>query len=506
MAFTNSKRILELSSQGYSQREISRIVGRSLGHINGVLQSNGIRRQEQQTLVAAPTTTAFDIDKLKGLDFARWNEVIGLPVQKKPGLPQQFPFPYEWTVFNELFKEEGSPKDRHVAWLASRGIGKSETAIRILAWLATKDDNLKGSEMMLITGNRQALSNDLCSRIKFLFKDANLPDTAANVVELNGVHIEGYPASGHTSAGRGKSFVSAIFLDESSWWNPHETQGILDVIQGYWVKSNPYCLFASSPSQPSDLMDQIWQQPEDECAWRRLKMDWRYGENLIYSQADLARIRGSSSWKREMELGWSPKSGSTFLQSDIERAKSIEYDISPLYGNERTIAVDPASGTTGIVVTEARDGDIYVLKAEEVTRAMHETLADHVYELWHEYGPISKLYIDNSAVTFVKTMRGILGEPIDYMTQIKELKAAHAKYELNMVCEPVFFTLQNKREMLGLLKQVLEEGHLRIHPSFDKLLLFLHSCTDTELVVDKLSTPHDDIGDALMMNLRNYSK
>jgi hypothetical protein len=173
---------------------------------------------------------------------------------------------------------------------------------------------------------------------------------------------------------------------------------------------------------------------------------------------------------------------------------------------ETTIAVDPASGTTGIIITEERDGDIYVLRAEEVTRAMHETLADHVYELWHQYQPVSKLYIDNSAVTFVKTIKGIIGEPTDYMQQIKDLKTAHAKYELNMRVEPVFFTQINKQEMLGLLKQVLEEGHLKIHNQFDKLHLFLHSATDTELVIDKQSTPHNDIGDALMMCMRNYTK
>jgi len=82
------------------------------------------------------------------------------PTQAEARASPTIPIPYEWTVFSELFKE-GSPKDRNVAWLASRGIGKSEMAIRILSWLATRDDSLKGSEMMIITRNRQNLKRSL---------------------------------------------------------------------------------------------------------------------------------------------------------------------------------------------------------------------------------------------------------------------------------------------------------------------------------------------------------
>jgi hypothetical protein len=39
--------------------------------------------------------------------------------------------------------------------------------------------------------------------------------------------------------------------------------------------------------------------------------------------------------------------------------------------------------------------------------------------------------------------------------------------------------------MLGLLKQALETGNLKIHAEgHDKLLLFLYGCNDTELIID----------------------
>lgn len=464
------------------------------------------RQADTDTTTTTTTTTKSNInilDSLKGLDFQQWNDRIGLPTKHNVEQPI---FPYEWTVFNTLMQEDGSPKDRHVAWLASRGLGKTTLATRILSFLCTRDDNLRDSEMQVITGNRQALANSIIKKFKVLFKDAYLEDTAADTVVINGVTIVAYPASGHSSSSRGKSNVSAIFLDESSWWNENEIEEILDSIIGYWVKSNPYTLLASTPSTPSDLMSRIWREQEDETAWRRIRMDYTYGENLIYTQKDLDRIRKTSSWQREMLLRWSPRAGSTFLPGDVERAKCI-YDLNPL-GTERTIAVDAAANITGICVVEERDGDIYVLKAEEKVRATHESLSEYVYELWHDYEPISKLFIDNASVTFVKTMKDILGEPVEYMDQIRQYKAAHAKYELNMRVEPVFFTLSNKQEMLGLLKQCLQEGHLKIHEQeHTKLLSFLYGCNDTELVIDsKSSIPANDIGDAIQMCMRNYTK
>jgi len=198
---TQQEYIIELRGKNLSIRRIAEILNTDKSKIQRFVlrfRPQPKSRSDITHLVSGSekASTTY-LDSLKGLDFQQWNNKIGIPKQKKQGLPHQFPFDYEWKVFNELFLEDGSARDRHVAWLASRGLGKSETAIRILCWLATRTDNLRGSEMMLITGNRQALANDLCNRIKEIFRDAYLPDTAANVVNLNGVRTEGYPASGH---------------------------------------------------------------------------------------------------------------------------------------------------------------------------------------------------------------------------------------------------------------------------------------------------------------------
>ncbi len=432
---------------------------------------------------------------------------MGLPYKVGRGqLP--FPYPYEWTVFNELFKVDGSPKDKHVAWLAARGIGKTETAIRILCYLATRDDSLKGSEAMIITGNRASLSYSIISRIKSLMHAANLQDSGMSYVDLNGVHIEGYPAD--PLSGRGKAWVSCIFIDESSFWNPSETQNVLDMTIGYFSKSDPYCLIASSPSQPGDLMDMIFKQDESETIWRRIKHDWKYGEDLILTKQDLARVRKTSSYARELELKWSFRQGNSFSRSDLERARSQLYDTTHTIGSETVISIDPAwsSSPAGIVVTELRNGFITVLRAEEKARITYEDLSDYVLELWHTYQPVSKCYIDSSQVAFLKTVKAMVGEPQDYTEQIKMFKSQHLNYRLNMRVEPCYFTIENKRIMMSALRQALEQGLIMIHPKEHEILWdAMAQCEDVEgIIANKQHLKGNDVLDSLMMAMNAYEQ
>jgi hypothetical protein len=448
------------------------------------------------------------LNSLKGLDFAEWNLKVGLPIPK-PGREQlHFPLPFQWSIFNELMKEDGSPKDRHVAWLGSRGLSKTETCIRILCYLATKDDSLRNSSMMIITGSRASLSYNIISRIKNLMHKANLDDSSMSYVNLNGIRIEGFPSD--SLSARGLPFVSAILVDECAWWEISEIQNTLDTVIGYWPKFHCYTLLASSPSQPNDLMDQIFRQPEEECAWRRLKMDYRFGENTIYTPADIARIRGTSSWSREMLLRWVQKVGSSFSQSDIARAKAQVYDTTPTFGIERTIAVDPgwSSSPAGLIVAELRNGFITILRAEEKGRVTYEDLSEYVYELWHTYQPVSKLFIDSSQVAFIKTMKQILGEDPNYTEAIKFYKSQKLSYAQNMRIEPCYFTTENKRTWMSQLRQALEQGLIMIHPQEHELLLnAMSQCEDVEgIVANKQHLPHNDVLDACFMIMRNYEQ
>lgn len=361
--------------------------------------------------------------------------------------------------------------------------------------------------MMIITGSRAALAYSIISRIKTLMAKCNLIDSAMSYVYLNGIKIEAYPSD--SLSARGKPFVSAIFVDECAWWELSEIQNTLDTIIGYWPKFPAYTILASSPSQPGDLMDQIFKQPESETAWRRLKMDYRFGENTIYSKADIARIRGTTSWQREMLLRWTQKIGNSFNHSDIARCKAVEYDTNPTLGNERIISCDPgwSSSPAGIVATEVRNGFITVLLAEEKPRQTYEDLTDYILNLYHAYRPVNKIYVDSSQVAFIKSLKQALGEDHNYQEAIKFYRSQKMSYQLNMRCEPIYFTTDNKRTMMSQLRQALEQGLLMIHPKFDVLLNAMIQCEDQEgIVMNKQTLKGNDCLDALFMVTNAYEQ
>jgi hypothetical protein len=66
---------------------------------------------------------------------------------------REFPlFDYQKLIIDTLLTDTGSFKDKHLYLLKSTGIGASELFLRLMAWLCTKDDTYKNSQMVIITG------------------------------------------------------------------------------------------------------------------------------------------------------------------------------------------------------------------------------------------------------------------------------------------------------------------------------------------------------------------
>src|SRR5215216_2410825 len=61
-------------------------------------------------------------------------------------------------------------KFSHVAVLKATGLGISELALRWIAWMCLKDNNLQGSQIVIFTGPRLELAVSLMNRLKDLFK------------------------------------------------------------------------------------------------------------------------------------------------------------------------------------------------------------------------------------------------------------------------------------------------------------------------------------------------
>ena len=128
-------------------------------------------------------------------------------------------------------------------------------------------------------------------------------DSKETVVELNGVHIEAYPAH-HLDAMRGLPNVSFILLDEADFF-PREQQDARDVSERYIAKSNPWIVIVSTPNAPDGLFEKIEREPENACLYRRLFLDYTYGLGKIYSDREIEKAKASPSFEREYNLKYS---------------------------------------------------------------------------------------------------------------------------------------------------------------------------------------------------------
>jgi len=86
---------------------------------------------------------------------------------------------------------------------------------------------------------------------------------------------------------------SFILLDEGDFFMPHEQQNARDISERYIAKSNPYIIMISAPNAPGMLFDKINREPEEQCIYKRLRLDYTYGLNKFYSNEDIAQARKS---------------------------------------------------------------------------------------------------------------------------------------------------------------------------------------------------------------------
>jgi hypothetical protein len=99
--------------------------------------------------------------------------------------------------------------------LKSTGIGASELFLRLMAWLCTKDDTYRNSQMVVVTGSNWDLSIKLMKRLKAIFEPKLniIFQDKETVLNLNGCVIESFP-SNHLSSFRSLTNPAFLLLDE----------------------------------------------------------------------------------------------------------------------------------------------------------------------------------------------------------------------------------------------------------------------------------------------------
>jgi hypothetical protein len=245
-------------------------------------------------------------------------------------------------------------------------------------------------------------------------------DSKETVLELNKVRIESYP-SNHIDSFRSLDNPKFILLDEADFFRKSEQEEVRAVAERYIAKSNPYIILVSTPNMPDGLMQTIENESEESCLYHRIKLDYRYGLNKIYSIQDITRAQQSPSFDREYDLKYLGKVGNLYsqlsIQNAIERGKNYDPDsINQL--SEKYMTIDPAfsSSKFAIMIAEWNRSikQIRILYAEELDHPSYETAVDTIFRLTKQFNNIKNIGCDASQPELIISLKKKIDERSDW--------------------------------------------------------------------------------------------
>jgi len=433
-------------------------------------------------------------------------------------------YDYEKLLFDTLFhdSENQSFQDKHLWVLKSTGLGITEFFLRIIGWLCTKEDSLRGSQICIVTGPRIELSVTLIDRLKALFysKLGVIFTNKETVLDLNGVRIEVYP-SHHLDSMRGLANVSFILLDESDFFPPGQQQDARDISERYIGKSNPYIVLTSTPNRPGSLFDTIEKEKENDCIYKRIKLDYTYGLGKIYTKEEIDKAKQSPSFEREYNLKYLGIIGNTFHTVDIDRAVLLGRNYDPncvITEADKILGIDVGWGSSafGLCLLQVANSRIEVLMAEEYERPRYQDMVDlltdllrglHHRKLDQSLLDTTKIYVDAANPEFITALKELVGETTRWdkiherLTYCKDHNLDPARY---MQVIPVAFG-QEGRNMIKHSKELLEFDTplIAINEKFTKLITALRTCTsDDKGGLIKEDTSFDNVLDAFRLALK----
>jgi len=428
------------------------------------------------------------------------NHILGLP--RKDGMHKPL-FNYEKTVIDAL------EQSKRVWVKKASGLGITELILRYMVWLCTRDNRLQNSQMVIFTGPRVDLAVSLIRRIKELFEGQQIKfDGKETVVELNRVRIEAFP-SYHAATARGLPNVSFVFIDEGDFFPIGQQEEVRAVAERYIAKSKARIAMISTPNQPGGLFEKIEREPEADCLYKRLFLDYTVGIGKIYTREEIDNARQSPSFPREYELQYLGRVGNVFHNRDIEEAirKGWEYRPTALFPNApKSLGIDPGFGSSSFafVLTQLKNQRIEVVYASEFDRPNLAEMVQEALNFVEKY-EIRNIYIDAANPEFIRALKTDLRERPDYETHITELKRHHvSSIESWMKVIPVPFNRDHK-EMLGHAKMLMEKGLIAINEThFPDLIISLRSAKEENGALVKSETAYDDLFDAFRLSLRYY--
>jgi len=342
-----------------------------------------------------------------------------------------------------------------------------------MAWLSLRDDSFKRRQMCIIVGPNLDLAKKLIRRLKSLFYDfPNIFERETEyAVELNGVLIQAYP-SNNLGSYRSLTAPIFIFMDEADFFRPGEWTDVRDTSERYIAKSNPWIIMVSTPKIPGGLFEQIENESEEDCIYKRKYLPYTVGVGKIYTQEEIDKAKRSPSFEREYNLQYGYGLGNVFLPPEIDFCTQIKYNPSRInHSCPISMGIDPGFGSSkfGFCVLMLEDDIIKVVYAKEFERPKYEDMLNLSVQLKGTYKP-QRIYVDGAKPDFIKSLKVQVREPSDYDAIIAQAKHDKIDYEYRMKVVPINFNEWGK-ELLGRYQNVVSKGWFAISPTEHKELV-----------------------------------
>jgi len=485
-----------------------------------------------------------------------FNHLVGLPVSKSTGkaLPV---FDYEMFLFDEM---EGNPTDyeiphlrtmegigghdargavKYLAIKKSRGLGISEFFLRYMAYLGVcHNSDYKGMRFFIVCGPGEAVAVELINRVKAILEPLNIiEDTQYNIARFLSVEIYARPGT-HVATLRGYDNIKFILVDEASFWvSEDQARELRSVVEGYIAKSRPTIAIVSTPNIPGIMYEQIMEESERTCLYKRYFMPYQVGLDKVYTREDIKNAEAGPNFQREYNLKYGVGVGNIFDDKQIDdilipltyqQDPSLQEALPILLADKDTsiianrtsakvtlrhvsVGCDPGFGSSdaSYVITAQLDhpfSKIIVLEAKKFNRSSFRWFANLIFDKYMEWNA-TKIFVDASARDVVDDLKIAFRELTQYEIIQSQARQDYSydpdSWMHRMVVCPIPFNKYNDR-MLQQVVSLVQDRMILIPREFEDLILDLRMAREKAGKLDKTGANGMDLLDALRLACLMY--
>ncbi len=438
----------------------------------------------------------WDAKKLHN-DTCCFNHIIGLPEYESTRKPNPL-FDYEKLLYDAW------EKHKHIWVLKATGLGVTEFFLRLMMWLALRNNDYKNAQFCIIVGPNIDLAKKLIHRMKAMVRDMiyTQMETSTQVsFEVNGVWIQAFP-SNHLDAYRSLARPKFIFVDEADFFKKGEQEDVRKVSERYIAKSRPWIVLISTPNKPDELMQTI--ERETPSIYHKIKLGYEWGLNKIYDQEAIELMKQSPNFEQEYNLKYEGKVGNVFSPPLIQQCIDLGHKWAGTWinvYNYHPVGVDYGYSSSKTVICVGEwDTENKVLRIVRMDDfgdmpPTPQLVADRLFDIYMEFGQNTHFFVDGSNAGSVNQAKIKFGESMNWRKQ----DAFNKRDRIH----PIHFGVdQEHRKLLFNMFDLCTKGMLAINEQYDKLITSMRTAQMIDWDLNKDETVHNDYLDACRLMCR----